>query len=153
MSEDLTPHRGPGRPPRQETVSEERRRRASTSNEPTLDRFGIDPSILDLKEFVYRAAEDRGMRVFNLTKRDDWDFVTRNGSKAENTDSAGVVRYQSGIVDGQAVYSYLLRKRKRYADADRKEKVTTILSDQKARLTQGRTDESELQGVSYVPKT
>lgn len=152
LTNDEQPRRG--RQPRIEATQEERRRRSSAQTlDPTLDRFGVDASFLDHDTYVYRAAEDRGMRLHNLTKRDDWDFVTKGGEKASSADGAGVIRYQSGIVDGKPVYSYLLRKLKRYADADRMEKVSKIVSDQKARLTQGKTDESDLAGVAYVPKT
>lgn len=153
MSEQPTTERSR----RAETVAAERRRRKNVDEavDPLLERFGVSADILDLKQYVYRSAEDRGMRLHNLTKRDDWDFVVMKAGAVEvtdRTDATGVLRHQSGTVDGKPVYSYLLRKLKRYADVDRAERANRILSDQKVRLTEVPTDSPDLQNA-YVPKT
>jgi hypothetical protein len=117
-----------GRTGRADGVREERRRRQSDqTSDPTLERFGISPELLDHSQFVYRAAVDKGMRLHNLTVRDDWDFVNIRGETAKGAQAEGVVRYQADLIDGKPVYSYLLRKLKRYADADRREKADRIL--------------------------
>lgn len=143
---------------RQDQVTADRRRRKNVdeATDPIMERFGVSADILDLKQYAYRSAEDRGMRLHNLTKRDDWDFVVMKAGAVEvgdSTDQNGVVRHQSGTVDGKPVYSYLLRKLKRYADIDRAERANRILSDQKVRLTEVPTDDKELASSAYVPKT
>lgn len=141
----------PRRGRRAEAVGEERRRRQSdATTDPTLDRFGIAPDLLDHNEYVYRAAVDKGMRLHNLTVRDDYDFVNIRGEKASAAADEGVVRYQADVIDGKPIYAYLLRKLKRYADVDRRAKANQILSVQKARLTEVPTDDPDLENA-YVP--
>jgi hypothetical protein len=91
------------------------------------------------------------MRLHNLTVRDDWDFVNIRGETAKGAQAEGVVRYQADLIDGKPVYSYLLRKLKRYADADRREKADRILAHQRARLTQIPDDEPDFDGNAYMP--
>lgn len=139
-----------GRPPRAEAVAEDRRRRKSTiSTDPTLNRFGISEDVLDLDKYIYRAAEDRGMRLHQLTQNDDYDFVTVKGQKASSATDEGVVRYRAGTVDGAPVYSYLLRKLKKFADEDREAKVRQNAAEEHARLTKPPADAPD---NSYTPK-
>lgn len=139
------------RQPRAEAVAESRRRRknANLSLDPALARFGVSDDILDHDKYVYRAAEDRGMRLHQLTVKDDYDFVTVKGEKASAADAEGVVRYQAGTIDGKPVYSYLLRKLKKFADEDRAERVRKIDAEEKARLTETPEDAPD---KSYTPK-
>lgn len=139
-----------GRQPRAEAVQEERRRRkVNTGLDPSLARFGVTPDILDLDKYVYRAALDHGMRLYQLTENDDYDFVTVRGGSARSSDAEGVVRYVADRIDGQPVYSYLLRKLKKFADEDRAERVRKVDAEEKARLTETPEDAPD---KSYTPK-
>lgn len=139
------------RQPRAEAVTEERRRRKTetVATDPSLARFGVDASILDEAKYVYRAAEDRGMRLHQLTQNDDWDFVTVKGEKASASDAEGVVRYRAGTIDGAPLYAYLLRKLKKFADEDREARVRRVDAEEKARLTETPDDAPD---KSYTPK-
>jgi HEPN domain-containing protein len=137
------------RQPRAEAVAEERRRRKTdTGLDPSLSRFGVTADILDLDKYIYRAAEDRGMRLHQLTEADDYDFVTVKGEKASSAAAEGVVRYLAGTVDGKPVYSYLLRKLKKYADEDRAERARRVDAEIKSRLTETPDDAPD---HSYTP--
>lgn len=137
------------RQPRVEAVEDERRRRkAGPTGDPTMARFGITDDILDLKKYVYRAAVDSGMRLHNLTVRDDYDFVTLTGEKADGVDAKGVVRYQAGVLDGKPQYAYLLRKLRKFADEDRAVSAGRVKDELKARLTETPDDAPD---KSYTP--
>jgi hypothetical protein len=135
---------------RAEAVGEERRRRKTSAGmDPSLVRFGVTADILDQQKYVYRAAEDRGMRIHTLTQDDDYDFVTLKGEGVRSADAQGVVRYQSGTVDGKPIYSYLLRKLKKFADEDRAERIKKVDAEEKARLTETPEDAPD---KSYSPR-
>lgn len=138
------------RPPRAEAVAEERRRRRSDmAVDPALERFGVTADILDHDQYVYRAGIDKGMRLHNLTVRDDYDFVNLSGEKAAGATEKGVVRYVAEVVDGRPVYAYLLRKLKRYADEDRGAAARKVQDELKARLSETPEDAPD---KSYTPK-
>lgn len=141
------------RQPRAEAAAEERRRRpADTGNaaDPTLRRFGVSEDILDHDKYVYRAALDDGTRLYELTERDDYEFVTTSGGKASKSDAAGVVKYRAGNkLDGEPAYSYLLRKPKKFADEDRSKAIAKVDAEEKARLKRTPGDAPD---QSYTPK-
>jgi hypothetical protein len=138
------------RQPRAEAVEEERRRRKSeVSSDPALKRFGISDDLLDHNKYVYRAALDNKMRLHQLTVNDDYDFVTSDGQKAASADAKGVIRYLADTIDGQPVYSYLLRKLKKFADEDRAERIKKVDAEEQARLTERPGDAPD---KSYKPK-
>lgn len=138
---------------RAEAVSEERSRRTrgpNTATDPTLNRFGVSSDILDMNKYIYRAALDEGNRLYELTERDDYEFVTNTGGKASKAEAAGVVKYRAGLkLDGSPAYSYLLRKLKKFADEHRAEAIAEI-DAQEQRQLKGATREAPEQ--KYTPK-
>ncbi len=132
-----------GRPPNAEgredragaIQSDRRRRKSDAVQDPFLRPFAITPDVLDHDTFAYRSEVEDGARLQNLTVHDDWDFVTRSGGKASAADDTGVLRYQSGTVDGKPQYTYLLRKLKKFAEEDRAAKDAKIAALERARQT------------------
>lgn len=141
---------------RAETVAEERRQRdtvKSSSQDPTLNRFGIGADKLDFDKYVYRAALDDKNRLYELVDRGEYEFVTTNDGKVGKSlksDAAGVVKYRAGTtVDGAPAYSYLLRKLKKFADEDRDKAVAEVDAREKLQM-RGATKDAPDQ--SYTPK-
>lgn len=131
MSEALNTadHEGPsrGRMPRADAVAGQRRRR----NNGSLDRmasFKLDiftPDQLDLENYVYLWANDDGTNIRQLTKQDDYDFVTTDdiigGFDQDKTDSESDDRIRilaGNKKDGSPLYVYYLRKPRAFWDAD-----------------------------------
>lgn len=143
-------------PTRAEETAERRRKRTGigVQGDPGLRRFGIDESYLDLDKYAYRSVEDTGNRLYMLTEQDDYDFVTMKGDKsdgARKADQAGVLRYQHGVVDGQAKYTYLLRKPNSLDQADRQERLAKVDEEEKTRKGSAQPD-SNLE-KTYKPKS
>lgn len=117
---------------RADAVAEGRRKREFGNMDPSLNRFGVGDSILDLEKYVYRSVPDTGNRLYMLTEADDYEFVTLSGGSARKADANGVIRYQE-TVDGQARYTYLLRKLKEYDQADRRKRLDKIDREEEER--------------------
>lgn len=120
-----TPRRG--RPPRAEAVASGRRRRnAGSLNRMVsykLDIFG--PEQLDLENYVYLWANDEGTNIRQLTKQDDYEFVTSNdiigGFDQDRTDSESDDRIRilaGNKKDGSPLYTYYLKKPRSFWEED-----------------------------------
>lgn len=119
------------RQPREEQHQEERRRRkGSTLNR--MVQFKLDfipPEALDLDRYVYRWVNDEPGRIRMATKHDDYDYVKISelkGVDPEGFDSEGgeTVRMLSGQDKfGNPQYTYLLKKRREFWEADNEEVV------------------------------
>lgn len=138
-------------PSREEEAGELRRRRRgeAVSDDPSLARFGIGPDVLDFEHYEYRSAADDRNRLYNLTQRDDYDFVTFSGTKAANADAEGVAKYRSGNnLDGSPQWTYLLRKPRKFADEDRTKKIARINAREQRALSE---ENEEAPDKSYTP--
>ncbi len=105
-------------PTRADEERTERRRR--TGNTPLTGlKLSVPEELLDRKTYEYRWADDKDNRLSALTERDDYEFVpdTRIKSDGEGTKISRKV----GTHEGKPLMSYLLRKRKDYYDADKRE--------------------------------
>lgn len=131
-------------------VAETRRKRDTTNDvDPSLRRFNIGSDVLDTDKFIYRSVADDGVRLMQLTQNDDYDFVTLTGGKASKANEQGVLRYQHAVIDGQAKYTYLLRKPKQYDEADRAKKMAGVAAREKAVLQEIPSDAPD---KAYKPK-
>lgn len=111
--------RGPGRPPRQEEVKSERRRRSGDQAVAGL-KLHVREDQKD-PNFTYRWANDRPGRIHQLTQQDDWDVVSAEDSSALTSASEGTVMRRS-VDKATGEGAVLLRKRKDFYEADQKDK-------------------------------
>ncbi len=121
-----------GRPPRAVAVAGQRRRRnAGSLNRMVSYKLDIfAPEQLDLENYVYLWANDEGTNIRQLTKQDDYEFVSPNdiigGFDADATDpeSAERIRILGGNQkSGAPLYVYYLRKPRAFWEADQEEVV------------------------------
>lgn len=140
-----------GRPPRAAQVSTERRRRKAGS----LDRMAqykldyIDPADLD-PNYVYRWANDEPGRLRMLTKHDDYDHVSvadmGDGFNPEATDSESSerIRMLAGTdKHGNPTYTYLLRKKREFWEADNEAVVMAREDMMAGRVYEGAATDTE----------
>lgn len=122
--------RKPGRPRKDERVSEDvrpRRRRVTNDFQGKLDVGNKDP------EFDYYWALDQaedGSNIFNLTMNDDWELCkTDEGLRVgtayvyDSSSAGSIYRQPTG---NQGDYLYLLKKRKEWVEQDRKKDLDAI---------------------------
>lgn len=137
----------------EETQAARRKRTNDVTQDPTLRRFGVTDDFIDTEKYYYFAAVDDKTRLLELTKDDDYDFITDKGAKADKPDAAGVLRYQSGVkLDGSPQYTYLLRKPKQFADEDRAKKVAKNAAEERALLANEPGSNRSAPDKSYTPK-
>lgn len=119
-----------GRPPRVE-ATERRRRRRNPGNLDVMIQTRlnfIDPSYLD-PDYVYRWINDEGGRLRQLTRMDDYDFVTSDmlgdgfDEGAFDQESDGRLRVEVETRNGKPLYAYLCRKPRAFWEADYDEMV------------------------------
>lgn len=110
-----------GRPDRKEEVKTERRRR----NGMGLDRNRRLHYAEDKKDpaYEYRWANDTPGRIAGLTEQDDYDIVMEDGEGGEGTP---VKRAVGTGPSGEWKHAYLVRKPKKYYEADKKEEQDSI---------------------------
>lgn len=124
-AEDHTPRRG--RVPRADAVAGQRRRRnAGSLNRMVsfkLDIFG--PEQLDLENYVYLWANDDGVNIRQMTRNDDYDFVSTDeiigGFDIEATDSESSDRIRILVGNkksGDPMYAYYLKKPRAFWEED-----------------------------------
>ncbi len=133
---------------------ERRRRRHGTLNRMAQFKLDcIEPEDLDLENYVYRWVNDQSSRIRQLTKQDDYDFVTLDelgdGFDKESTDteSTGRVRMLvGGSANNAPIYAYLLKKRRAFWDADNMEMAEFRQAQMEQRVYQGVETESDARG-------
>lgn len=139
-----------GRQSRAEEQLPERRKR--TDIDMTGKRLAVRQDLLDFDKFKYRWINDSDVRLFRLTRQDDWEVMTQDGEalKPDSTDMGAAVSIPVGTKpDGSPMRAYLCRKLRRFYDDDQKMKQTE-LDEQLKRLRMGQTTGGESQG-DYVP--
>lgn len=139
-----------GRRSRDEEIIPERRRRNDINT--MGKRLAVNTDKLDHEKYVYRWVNDSDVRLYRLTKQDDWDVVQQDGSalKNDNADLGNAVSVPVGTKpDGSALKAYLCRKLRRFHDEDQKMKQTE-LDEQLARMRRGNDAQGASQG-DYVP--
>jgi hypothetical protein len=139
-----------GRQSRADEQLPERRKR--TEIDMTGKRLAVRNDLLDFDKYKYRWINDADVRMYQLTKQDDWEVMTQDGAalKSDNTDLGAGVSIPVGTKpDGSAMRAYLCRKLKRFYDDDQKMKQTE-LDEQLAQLRLGNSAKGEGQG-DYVP--
>lgn len=142
--------RGPGRPRKDESRPERRRKKRSGAIEGR--RLGVDTELLDRANYAYRIVNDRPGRLVDFNSHDDWDFVTNDGGAvSENSSDLGArVSWIVGTgPDGQPLRAYLMRKPKSFYDEDQADKAAD-LDEQINQLRRGMSRSGEAQG-DYVP--
>lgn len=116
-----------GRPPKVP-----RRRRKGKLNGENLNL-----KVPEITGYETRWANDQKNRIYQLTQLDDWDFVTAEeiadpnnpdkplvGEKTHNPNAEGSSRIRA-LVDKDKdgpVYAFLLKKRREFVEADKREK-------------------------------
>ncbi len=129
-ADEATPSRG--RPSRADALAGQRRRRnAGSLNRMVsykLDIFG--PEQLDLANYVYLWANDEGTNIRQLTRGDDYDFVSTDeivgGFDMADTDSESTDRIRILVGNqksGAPMYAYYLKKPRAFWEADNEEVV------------------------------
>jgi hypothetical protein len=127
-----------GRQSRAEEQLPERRKR--TDIDMTGKRLSVRNELLDFEKYKYRWINDSDVRLYQLTKQDDWEVMTQDGEalKSDNTDMGAAISIPVGTKpDGSAMRAYLCRKLKRFFDEDQKMKQTE-LDEQLSRLRAGK---------------
>lgn len=163
-TEPIAPRRG--RPPRAEAEAGHRRRRAGILDVMTHDRLNpFEPGMLDHDNFIYRWQTDEAGQLRALTVRDDYDFVTSDdipGFDMSQTDSESDGRIRlimNGATAGKdAIYGYLLRKRRDFWNEDREQVSDFYESMMSGRVYEGETTEQREsrpggEDKFYTPKT
>lgn len=146
---NTTQHKGrqnDDRSPRRE--GERRRRKTATQ---TLGKLGVNPDLLDHSKYAYRWLNDeQNGRIVLKTQHDDWDLVSENGEKEDNTDLGGKVSVIVGAhKDGSPKRAYLARKLKTFYEEDRAE-AQKALDRQLTELRRGNARDGSSQS-DYVP--
>jgi hypothetical protein len=111
--------------PRAAAAKTERRRRKGMGNKARL-KLSIPPHLENDPNYRYYWAADRPGRIEQLTKYDDYDFVTDDETAADGRNTSGGSRIERHAdVDkfGNPVRHFLLRKPIEYHREDQKEKA------------------------------
>ena len=127
-----------GRQSRADEQLPERRKRVDI--DMTGKRLAVRNDLLDFDKYKYRWINDSDVRLFRLTKQDDWDVVAQDGEtlKSDSTDMGAAVSIAVGTKpDGSAMRAYLCRKLRRFYDDDQKMKQTD-LDEQLSQLRAGK---------------
>lgn len=127
------------------TIDELRERRSRTAG--TLDRMQELKMAIPEKArqeygelYEFRWINDVGMRLHNKTEVDTWQKVPDVEPLTVGTDD-----------DKQPIKSYLCIKPKEFVREDRAAKAKA-LDEVERGIVAGATEQSELQGASYVPE-
>lgn len=146
METETVPSRA--RQPRDEAEAGHRRRRKGVLDVMMHDRLNpFEPGMLD-PDYTYRWQTDEAGLLRYLTTQDDYDFVTGDelpGFDISQTDSESSERIRM-IMNGasagpNAVYGYLLKKRKDHWNEDR-----AALSDFYEGMMEGRVYGASTEG-------
>lgn len=138
---------------RAEEIRSERRRKPGDTNH-LRQRLTIDENLKDPR-FEYRFANDEPGRVEYLQSQ-DYDLVHDRSGKLKS-DATGEGTPVSVIVgtnaDGSPKRAFLMRKRKDWLEADKKEKSARIRDRVKSMNVGAGSapEERSLQGKTYVP--
>ena len=137
---------------RAEEVQTERRRRPSGPNQLAGLKLSVPAELLD-PNFQHRWANENDRRLNDLTQHDDYDFVMDPGKVKTDGEGTPVTKIVGTKPDGSPLKAYLIRKPKKYYDADRKEALKPIAEteDQIRRGLNHTKIEPGLAGVSYTP--
>lgn len=137
MLEGTAETRRPGRPKRDETTNQERRRRSGG----IASRLEIPADVLKAHpDMEFRWGRDDGNRMQQLTQHDDWDKVP------------GVEPIHGGIgSEGKAMQQHLLMKPKAFMEADRAEKLATLKTRDQEQLARPTADKAGADGLYSVP--
>ena len=146
------------RQPREETHTNERRRRKnSTLNRMVQMKLDfIPPEALDLDNYVYRWVNDESGKLRMATKHDDYNHVLvteLKGFDPEGFDSEGgeTVRMLAGQDKfGNPIYTFLLKKRREFWEADNDEVVRNREDMMAGRVYRAEVgDDDELRDENY----
>lgn len=151
MSDTTEIKRGPGRPPRQVEVQQQRRRRADFGMDGNV-KLGV-PEHLKKPGFVYRWMNEVPGRLESKTVNDDWDIVKEQINPEQDNGEGTPVRRNAGVgADGKPLYAYLCRKPENFHRED-KAKEQARIKETEAALKRGEVKGAEaLTGPNaYVP--
>lgn len=139
------------RQPRDEVHTQQRRRRQDGSLNRMV-QFKLDcipPEALDLENYVYRWVNDESGKIRMATRHDDYDKVLISelkGFDPESFDSEGgeTVRMLAGSDRyGNPIYTYLLKKRRSFWEADNEQVVRNREDMMAGRVYRGAVGEFE----------
>lgn len=138
--------RGPGRPRKD---SHPKRRRKTGPN-IYGKRLPVDLSQCDFDNFKYRWINDDEVRLYAMTKQDDWNICAKDGTEIDGSDLGNAKSQIVGVkADGSAKRAFLCRKPKTFYEEDQIEKQTE-LDKQLEQLRRGNARDGSSQG-DYVP--
>lgn len=135
---------------RVEEVKQQRRRRSDSGATAGL-KLHVPSDMKDEVNFAYRWVNDRAGRLHQMTKEDDWDVVSTDRPDQLTSASEGSVMNRA-VDKASGEKAVLLRKPRKFFDADRLEKQKPVDEIEKA-LRHGSAPSSEgLSGSeAYVP--
>ncbi len=146
IAETEAPRRG--RPPRAEAQATHRRRRQAGSLNRMV-QFKLDiftPDQLDLANYVYYWANDEGTNIRQMTKLDDYDFVSTDeiaggfDPSSVDAESDGRIRILVGTQKGgNPLYAYYLKKPRAFWEADNEQVVRNREDMMAGRVRDART--------------
>lgn len=139
-----------GRQSRADEQLPERRKRVDI--DMTGKRLAVRNELLDFDKYKYRWINDADVRLYQLTKQDDWDVMAQDGAalKSDNTDLGAAISIPVGTKpDGSPMRAYLCRKLRRFWEDDQKMKQTD-LDEQLSRLRVGKDAQGADMG-DYTP--
>lgn len=152
------------RQPREEIHTQERRRRKNgTLNRMIQYKLDCIPAeMLDLDNYVYRWVNDESNKLRMATKHDDYDHVGTSelqGFDPDSFDSQGseTIRMLAGQDKfGNPIYTYLLKKRRSFWEADNEEVVRAREDMMAGRVYRGEIgdsfeDRDEMRDAGYNP--
>jgi hypothetical protein len=148
MSEPETTEvkRGPGRPPRQEEVKTQRRRRDSLDADRNL-KLHVPEEAKD-PNFHYRWIKNNPGRVQQITQQDDYDLVTAETLASQSLGTQ--VQRASNKTDGESVV--LVRKPLKFYEEDKAKEAKRIdATEESMRRAPPASSEGLSGSEAYVP--
>lgn len=139
--------------PRAAAEKATRRRRRDMGPESGL-RLSIPPHLKNDPNYRYYWANDKPGRLEQLTKNDDWDFVTDDmvANDPRNTGvGSRIERFAGTDAAGQPMKNYLLRKRKEFDEEDQAAKHR-VNDERMAAVAKGQTPGATPVSGLYIPE-
>lgn len=140
---------------RAEAVKSERRRKPGDMVHLGI-KLGVNEALLDRDKYAYRWINDKGGRLEQMTKQDDWDLVD-DPDKAAKPDADGLGSKVAKVVGGDGaapMRAYLARKPKAFYDEDAGEKRQRLdkqMESIRRGIPQQAAETEALGANAYVP--
>lgn len=138
--------------PRAAAERQTRRRRKNLGPDSGL-RLSIPPHLKNDPKYRYYWANDKPGRLDQLTKDDDWDYVTDQmtaGDERNTGVGTRIQRFAGTDAAGQPMMNFLLRKPREYDEEDQRAKHRAN-DERMAAIKQGRISGAKQEDGMYIP--